>query len=73
MAASSGMLRPWTSMLRSTSVVITSRLASGLRTMSPVSRPTSLLGGTIPRSVARSSSLRKSRSFWLESALIGVV
>ena len=31
--------RPCTSMLRSTSVVMTSRLASGFSTMSPVSRP----------------------------------
>ena len=49
-------------MLRSTSVVITMMSPSGFSMMSPVSRPT-----------ASPYWPRRSRNFWLERALMGVV
>ena len=54
---------PAYSMLRSTSVVITTTGASPLTALSPVSRP------TVSASYLRTRSLY----FWLDSALIGVV
>ena len=51
------------SMLRSTSVVITTTEASGLIELSPVSRPT----------VAAPCFATRSPNFWFESAFRGVV